>query len=308
LRIVRQLLKKKVRGRLQRRLRRIRQLLRSMRRPDKAVGAAIRNNHMTPTIAAGARLSRWFLYYYWNEQNWTMHSNGEMLLLRTLAAHWSSSPSITVFDVGANKGSYTKLVRKTMPNSVVHCFEIIPRTRDSLTANLSGIEDVVISAYGLSNAETHLEVGFNYDDDSRARVTSTLLKMNEVIACKVQTGDQYLAERNIEAVDLLKIDTEGHEIAVLEGFRSALQEAKIRVIQFEYGTTWFASRHFLHEAYALLEPAGFYIGRLYPDGVFFKPYDRLWDDHFRMGNYVAVHRTCVPLIVALNLNGPMGRG
>jgi FkbM family methyltransferase len=226
LRIVRQLLKKKVRGRLQRRLRRIRQLLRSMRRPGKAVGAAIRNNHMTPTIAAGARLSRWFLYYYWNEQNWTMHSNGEMLLLRTLAAHWSSSPSITVFDVGANKGSYTKLVRKTMPNSVVHCFEIIPRTRDSLTANLSGIEDVVISDYGLSNAETHLEVGFNYDDDSRARVTSTLLKMNEVIACKVQTGDQYLAERNIEAVDLLKIDTEGHEIAVLEGFRSALQEAK----------------------------------------------------------------------------------
>jgi len=28
----------------------------------------------------------------------------------------------------------------------------------------------------------------------------------------------------------------------------------------------------------------------------------LRDDHFRMGNYVAVHRTCVPLIVALNLN------
>jgi hypothetical protein len=43
----------------------------------------------------------------------------------------------------------------------------------------------------------------------------------------------------------------------------------------------------LREAYQLLEPFGYTIGRLYPDGVDFKPYE-YQDDHFRMGNYVAI--------------------
>jgi hypothetical protein len=109
-------------------------------------------------------------------------------------------------------------------------------------------------------------------------------------------------KRNMTRIDLLKIDTEGHEIAILEGFSKALHGSRISVIQFEYGTTWIAPRCFLHEAYTLLKPLGFSIGRLYPDGVFFKPYNRLEDDHFRMGNYVAVHEAYVPILTSLNLN------
>jgi hypothetical protein len=40
------------------------------------------------------------------------------------------------------------------------------------------------------------------------------------------------------------------------------------------------------EAYDLLRSSGYTIGRLYPEGVDFKPYS-IWDDHFRMGNYIA---------------------
>jgi hypothetical protein len=39
-------------------------------------------------------------------------------------------------------------------------------------------------------------------------------------------------------------------------------------------------------AYDLQHSSGYVTGRLYPDGVDFKPYS-MWDDHFRMGNYVA---------------------
>ena len=93
-----------------------------------------------------------------------------------------------------------------------------------------------------------------------------------------------------------------HEIAVLQGFEKVLSETQIKVIQFEYGTTWIPPKQFLHEVYTMLEPLGYQIGRLYPDGVFFKPYDRIEDDHFRMGNYVAVHDKYMPIITSLNLN------
>jgi len=121
-----------------------------------------------------------------------------------------------------------------------------------------------------------------------------------VIDCQVKTGEKYCRENNIEDIELLKIDTEGHEVPILEGFRNILH--KIKTIQFEYGSTWILQKHFLWEAYELLEPAGFQIGRLYPNGVLFKSYERKKDEHFRMGNYVAVQKSNISIINALNIN------
>ena len=87
----------------------------------------------------------------------------------------------------------------------------------------------------------------------------------------------------------MKVDVEGHEVDVLEGFRKTLADQMMRpsIIQFEYGATYLPQNHNLCEIYALLEPLGYAIGRVYPYGVRFKSYDYA-DDHFRMGNYVAV--------------------
>lgn len=269
----------------------------------RALGSVVRANHMNPLVTLGAKLSHRYLGCYWNEMYYYMPRNGELLLLRTLASHWKKEPAVTIFDVGANFGDYAKLARQGLSNSIVHCFEVVPRTREILTANLAGLENVIISDCGLSSKETHIDVVYNASDPTGSRAVSRQSgEIQEVISCKVETGDAYLTRNRISSVGLLKIDTEGYEMAVLGGFGNTLRGSGIRVIQFEYGTTWIEPGHFLHEAYTLLEPSGFRIGRLYPDGVFFKPYNRLEDDHFRMGNYVAVHETCGPIIEALNLN------
>lgn len=266
------------------------------------VGKTLRSRHANPVVRLGARFCNWYLFHYWNQQNWDVGANGELLFLRALDTCQIGMPKPVVFDVGANTGTYAKLVRRTLANSTIHCFEIVPRTRVTLAENISGMNDVFVSEYGLSNANTALKIGCKRDNDTQSRVLSPLSgTIKEIVECEVCTGDRYLAEHHIETVDLLKIDTEGHELAVLEGFRNALRDARIRTIQFEYGTTWIAPRRLLYEAYTLLEPHGFCIGRLYPDGVFFKPYNRFEDDHFRMGNYVAVHREHAALIDNLTL-------
>jgi FkbM family methyltransferase len=268
-----------------------------------SISQTIRKHHRNAVITGVAQLCNKYLFYYWNEMHWETHSNGEALLLRTLAEYWRNNPSVTVFDVGANTGTYSRLVRQHLPDSRIHCFEIVPATRETLIMNVATLGNITISNRGLSDADTLLDITFGQANDTMARAVSSLaIDCKSVLSLPVQTGDSYMFEQNIPVIDLLKIDTEGHEMAVLEGCKGAIAAGKIRVIQFEYGTTWIPSFRFLHEAYALLEPAGFHIGRLFPDGVFFKPYHRREDDHFRMGNYVAVHESCLPIIQALNIN------
>jgi hypothetical protein len=50
---------------------------------------------------------------------------------------------------------------------------------------------------------------------------------------KVLTGERYCFDHQIEKIDFLKIDAEGHDLAVLMGFRGMLAEKKIEFIQAE---------------------------------------------------------------------------
>lgn len=267
------------------------------------LGPVVRNNHSSHFFSFGAKVCEKYLYYYRNEKYWDMDNNGEALLLRIAGLNLKDRTPLVIFDVGANRGNYAAQVCKILPTAEVHCFEIVPYTRSKLAENMAGKKNIIICDCGLSNAETCLQIGFNHKaDDSAREISSFSGEVDEIIACRVIRGDKYLAEHGIKKLALLKIDVEGHEMAVLEGFKNALSEAMINVIQFEYGTTWISSRRFMHEAYSLLEPAGYFIGRLYPEGVKFKTYDRLNDDRFYMGNYVAVHNTCLPVINSLKLN------
>lgn len=268
----------------------------------RACGTMIRENHTTTVARGVARVSDWYLACYWNQQYWNMHRNGELLLLSKIGQQSCHNSVTTILDVGANKGDYSRLARATIPNSVLHCFEIVPRTRQTLSEALSGMKSVMIAGYGLSNADGDLEIVLGHDNDERAHVQQRLEDtMQRLVIARVITGDRYISECDIKSIDLLKVDTEGHDMAVLEGFKNTLSRSAIRAIQFEYGTTWIAPKRFLHEAYALLESNGFRLGRLHPDGVVFKSYDKQEDEHFRMGNYVAVHESCRGILESLSL-------
>jgi hypothetical protein len=86
---------------------------------------------------------------------------------------------------------------------------------------------------------------------------------------------------------LVKIDTEGHDLAVLRGARTLLAGQNIAVVQFEYNHRWVYARAFLRDAIGLLAGFGYRVGKLTPKGVEFYPG---WDadlETFVEGNYVA---------------------
>ena len=88
----------------------------------------------------------------------------------------------------------------------------------------------------------------------------------------------------------MKIDTEGHEYSVLEGFTQMFQQEKIGCIQFEYGYISILTKKLLIDFYELLTPHNFVIGKITPDGVKFKEY-HLFDEDFQGPDYLAVHKS-----------------
>lgn len=68
-------------------------------------------------------------------------------------------------------------------------------------------------------------------------------------------------------ITLLKIDTEGHDYAVIDGFSSMLESHVIKVIQFEYNHRWLPSGRSMRSIFDLAERYGYQVGRTDPAGV-----------------------------------------
>jgi FkbM family methyltransferase len=242
-----------------------------------------------------ARQCEKFLFGYFNEAFFDLDRNGEGALIAALVDEQPGAP-ILAFDVGAHRGEWTKAVVGRNPDAVVYCFEIVPALARELRDHLAGLPNVHVCEHGLSSTSRQLHVHWNKTFETtssvnRARHEGGFMIGSDVVRVngEVKTGDMVLESLSGPRIDLLKMDVEGHEIEVLYGFRRTLESAarRPRIIQFEYADTWLPEPHTLREAYMLLEPCGYAIGRLYPDGVDFKPYE-FKDDHFRTGNYVAI--------------------
>jgi len=63
-------------------------------------------------------------------------------------------------------------------------------------------------------------------------------------------------DKSITNIDFLKIDTEGYELDVLQGFEDSLKN--IKIIQFEYGGTFLDNNIKLIDVINYLDQNGFY--------------------------------------------------
>ena len=100
--------------------------------------------------------------------------------------------------------------------------------------------------------------------------------------------DEYLRQKGLATVDLLKLDCEGSEIKALQGATRAIGEGRIQAVQFEYNHTWLPGRFQLRDAFCILAPAGFDIYRIAPRRLERKLEYSFSDEDYRLANYLAV--------------------
>jgi FkbM family methyltransferase len=160
-----------------------------------------------------------------------------------------------------------------------------------LTENLSNYASrVVIQNQALSNqvgTASFFVVGAGLGTNSLHQ-GNTPVESSESV--RLNTVDAYCQEAKISRIDLLKIDAEGHDLLVLKGARSMFQSRAISLVQFEYNQRWIYSRHFLKDAFDLLQPLGYSLGKITRKGIEFYPGWHFELESFREGNYLA----CLP--------------
>jgi len=139
------------------------------------------------------------------------------------------SPGSTVVDVGANSGLFSLLAARRDPTVTVHALEPVDRVFSLLESNvaLNGLDNVVRHRLACSDrsgpATLHVPAG------EPVPVMASLLSgwsdtsaAGEPVQCT--TVDALVDANGIQTVDVVKIDAEGSEDAVLRGARIALHD------------------------------------------------------------------------------------
>jgi FkbM family methyltransferase len=160
------------------------------------------------------------------------------------------STSVSILDVGANKGQSIDFFLGINPNAKITAFEPNKKLFQLLEEKYKNNGNIILNNLGVSNTNGELEFNENILDE-----TSTFESLNldskylekkakvlgvtkeSIIVDKYKVAvislSEFLKSNESSSFDVLKIDVEGHELQVLEGLFSDGNQFKIRLIQLE---------------------------------------------------------------------------
>ena len=232
----------------------------------------------------------------------SVENSGEKSICKKLKC--LKQDSYCLFDVGANKGDFTKIILDFFSNDniVIHSFEPSKATFELLSNNIKSGK-VILNNKGLGK-----EAGiFPFYTDFPGSGAASLTKRNldhlgidfdysEDVS--IDTLDEYCLANNIKEIDLLKLDVEGHELYVLQGSKEMLKRKMIKMISFEFGGCNIDTRTFLRDFYYLLNEFGFLLYRITPSGYFYllNNYSEKLE-LFRTTNYIGIRKDIVKKIL-----------
>jgi len=155
-----------------------------------------------------------------------------------------------VIDVGANTGQSIDIFSKLNPECKIMAFEPTPKLFEKLKEKYSGNQNIHLFQMAISDKVgeksfheniLHSSSSFEELDMNSKYLTKKSkvlgVKPNEIIKAsypvKVTTLSDFIREHCNQPIDILKIDTEGHEYYCLMGLFNGTVDVNIRFIQLE---------------------------------------------------------------------------
>jgi len=161
---------------------------------------------------------------------------------------WLTAPTDTVLDIGANIGVFAILQGKRLTQGRVYAFEPSPTTYARLRRNVSLNRLDNVETFPLALGDRNGRVRFIDKPISLNSYVSTDAAQEGAVEVEAQTLDAFVATRGIDRIDLMKIDTEGHELPVLAGGARALALTGRLVLEFHRPEDELLLRQRLEEA------------------------------------------------------------
>lgn len=146
----------------------------------------------------------------------------------------------TIVEAGAFNGHDTIKLAQHFPQATIHTFEPMPNIYEILQKNTAHYQNIITYPYALSNKNgtAPFYVAQKPNKPDRPTQAGTLNKplkrlsyssviYPQITHCKTVTFDSWAQDNNIKNIDLLWLDLQGHEYAVLSGALSLLPHIKM---------------------------------------------------------------------------------
>ena len=139
--------------------------------------------------------------------------------------------SNVILDIGANSGLYSLIAKSVNPKSKVYAFEPLKEFQSLIKQNIEiNHYDIELIDNAVSNVAGLAE--FYVPRENEGNIYSSTLSIKHyqqhqdskpvILEVKVTTLDDFVKNNNIENIDLIKIDAEGHDLNILKGFMNSL--------------------------------------------------------------------------------------
>lgn len=174
----------------------------------------------------------------------------------------------TIYDIGANVGTWTLLAKAVIPEAAVHAFEPLPKHCAAFGETVRGLEGVHLEAValGAESASATLRVTDFSDASSLLPLAPAArshfgLEEVERVNVDVRSLDGYRTEQDLPFPDLIKLDVQGYELEVLKGAAECLRHAKAVVSEVSF-VDYYQGQCRFHEVVAHLAAFGLYLAVL----------------------------------------------
>jgi FkbM family methyltransferase len=167
------------------------------------------------------------------------------------------------FDVGAHRGETTRELLRAFPGVEVHAFEPMPESFSALADATAG------SGVRITNAAVSDTSGTVTMARGEASYQASVHGGGERVQVPAVTLDEYVQEHGVDRLDLLKVDTEGHEEAVLRGAVGQLERGGIEFVlcECEFSARPEEPHADFHALQEMLEPLDYRVVSFYTGGV-----------------------------------------
>lgn len=193
--------------------------------------------------------------------------NGEAYVQRCVIAG-TGSAAATVFDVGANLGDWTESWVSAChaagrEDYRLWAFEPVPETHGMLAKRFAENDRITAENLALSDSEGTAEMLVT----SATAGTNTLAfgqtaEGAATVSVPTRSAARMVDELGLDGIQLLKADTEGHDLKVIRGAMPLLDQERVDALQFEYNHRWIHGRAFFKDVFDLFQSGPYRIYRI----------------------------------------------
>lgn len=137
-----------------------------------------------------------------------------------------------IVDIGANIGASAIFFRNMHPEATIYCFEPNPASFELLSFNISSQKNMFATNCGLHELESTVKLYKGRMDGISDSIIPCSAVTDEFVLIQLRNAANEMRNRDINSIDILKIDTEGCEIPTLRSLVKWLPTCKVVYLEY----------------------------------------------------------------------------